>query len=234
MKLDDAPLLRVLAGRLAMAGEYRLARIVYEQVKSLRGEEPQSYRDLALVLAQQKDYRKAAELLNQVIFRDWDRFNGIEVIALMELNRIIDLARRAGIGDLPVSPALVQSMGLDVRIVLTWDADSTDIDLHVVEPTGEEVFYSHKRSSSGGLISNDFTQGYGPEEYLVRKAIPGTYKVRVKYYANHAQRLLGPVTVKVDLITRFGRPDEKTQTVLMRLDEAKEMIDVAEMKWQVR
>jgi len=231
MKLEDAPLLRVLAGRLAMAGEYRLARIVYEQVKSLRGEEPQSYRDLALVLAQQKDYRKAAELLNQVIFRDWDRFNGIEVIALMELNRIIDLARRAGIEDLPVSPALVQSMGLDVRIVLTWDADSTDIDLHVVEPTGEEVFYSHKRSSSGGLISNDFTQGYGPEEYLVRKAIPGTYKVRVKYYANHAQRLLGPVTVKVDLITRFGRPDEKTQTVLMRLDEAKEMIDVAEMKW---
>ena len=44
------------------------------------------------------------------------------------------------------------------------DTDHTDIDLHVMEPTGEEVFYGHNRSSTtGAAVSRDFTQGYGPE-----------------------------------------------------------------------
>jgi hypothetical protein len=55
---------------------------------------------------------------------------------------------------------------LDVFIWLGWDTDKTDIDLHVMEPTGEEVSYSHKRSAStGAAVSRDFTQGYGPEVY---------------------------------------------------------------------
>ena len=50
---------------------------------------------------------------------------------------------------------------------MSWDADATDMDLHVVEPSGEEAFYSHNRTTIGGLVSRDFTQGYGPEEYMV-------------------------------------------------------------------
>ena len=29
----------------------------------------------------------------------------------------------------------------------------------------------------GGLVSRDFTQGYSPEEYLVRRAAHGMYKI---------------------------------------------------------
>lgn len=231
MKLEDPQLLRILAGRLMIQKEWNLARWFYEEVRKMRGEEPQSSRDLALVLGELKEYRRAVELLNEVIFKDWDRFNGIEVIALTELNDVVRRAKLTGITDLPVSPAFLQLIDTDLRIVLTWDADATDIDLHVVEPTGEEVFYRHKLSTAGGLVSNDFTQGYGPEEYLVRKALPGHYKIRAKYYGSQAQRLLGPVSVRVDIITHFGRSTQRVRSVLMRLEEAKEMVDVAEVKW---
>ena len=51
----------------------------------------------------------------------------------------------------------LKEAGADVRIVMTWDADNTDMDLHVVEPTGEIAYYSNKNTAIGGLVSRDFT-----------------------------------------------------------------------------
>ena len=42
---------------------------------------------------------------------------------------------------------------------MSWDADLTDVDLHVFEPTGEHAYYGHNRTSVGGLVSLDFRQG---------------------------------------------------------------------------
>ncbi len=43
-------------------------------------------------------------------------------------------------------------MDLALRIVLTWDADLTDIDLWVTEPSGEQVTFKHRRTILGGLL----------------------------------------------------------------------------------
>ena len=50
LKLEDARLLRVLAHRLAQVEELDLAIELFDRVRRLRPEEPQSYRDLALAL----------------------------------------------------------------------------------------------------------------------------------------------------------------------------------------
>lgn len=62
-----------------------------------------------------------------------------------------------------------------------WDTDMTDIDLHVIEPSGEKAYYGNRRTEIGGQVSRDFTQGYGPEEYTLRAACTGNYKVSAKY-----------------------------------------------------
>ena len=62
----------------------------------------------------------------------------------------------------------MKNLDCDVRIVLTWDADLTDVDLWVTEPSGEKCFYDHNRTTIGGMLCRDFTQGYGPEEYCLR------------------------------------------------------------------
>ena len=75
-------------------------------------------------------------LLHQVVFGRWDqRLSEIEVIALMELNRLMAKVDRL----LPedrlyiVRPELDSRLAgvLDVglRIVLNWDSDLTDVDL---------------------------------------------------------------------------------------------------------
>ncbi|MHC4983255.1 MAG: VIT domain-containing protein, partial [Planctomycetota bacterium] len=188
MELENPQLLRVLGHRLAQLGELDLAIQVFEEVLELRPEEPQSCRDLALVLAgravkgaprrkpdivtgdnsnncygvlglwawadsAKRNYTRSLKLLNDVVMRKWDRFDEIELVALMEANAILPLAKAAGLADndIPLDKRLIKLLACDVRIVLTWDADATDMDLHVIEPSGERVMYNHNRSTIGGL-----------------------------------------------------------------------------------
>ena len=112
---------------------------------------------------------------------------------------------------------------------MTWDADQTDMDLHVVEPSGEEAYYGNNLTTIGGLVSKDITRGYGPEEYVIRKAMPGKYRIKCKYFGSSQQTLTGPVTVSATVITNYGRANEKRQLLTLRLDSEKDMVDIGEI-----
>ncbi len=231
MELENPALLRILAHRLAQLQMYNLAEGLFEEILRQRPEEPQSYRDLALVLAQRLKLRRAMKLLAHVVMNRWDRFSEIEVIALMELNRLIPKARAAGIRDLPIDRRLVKALTVDVRIVLGWDADLTDIDLWVIEPSGEKAYFSHPNTTIGGLVSRDFTQGYGPETYNLHHAMRGSYQVQVNFYGSSAQTLAGAVTLQLTLFTNFGRPNEKRESITLRLTETKDTITVGVLEF---
>ena len=96
---------------------------------------------------------------------------------------------------------------LDIFVWLGWDTDHTDVDLHVKEPTGEEVCYSHNRSlSTGARVSRDFIGGYGPEVYTLPRAPKGTYNVETNYYESHqASCSTGSTSAVVWSITNMGR-----------------------------
>jgi Ca-activated chloride channel homolog len=228
MNLEDVALMRMYAWRLQQAGELEGAITVFRRVHALRDDEPQSYRDLALALADRweqqgegKDIREAMDLLYQVVLREWERFPEIELIALMELNRLIYLAGKSDIAAPDnIDRRLIKLLDLDIRVSMAWDADLTDIDLHVYEPTGEHACYSHQKTAVGGLVSRDFREGYGPEEYILRRAVPGTYQIKAHYFGSHQQSLCGPCTVMVQVFTDYCRPEEKKQTLSLRLDQA--------------
>lgn len=182
--------------------------------------------------AVREDYRRAIDLFVRIVLTHWDeRFPEIEVIALEEVNHIIPKAKAAGVSDVPLDPRLIKLLDVDVRIVMSWQADNTDIDLWVTEPSGEKAFYDHNRTTIGGLVSRDFTGGYGPEQYLVRRAAHGMYKIEANYYGSRATRLLGAVTVQADGFTNYGRPNEQRKSLTLRLKEAKETVPIGEIEF---
>jgi uncharacterized protein YfaP (DUF2135 family) len=70
----------------------------------------------------------------------------------------------------------------DIKIILSWDTDGTDVDLHVVNPEGVDCYYGEKESPQGGVLDVDITDGYGPEVFTQANATTGEYKVKVHYY----------------------------------------------------
>jgi len=231
LDLDNPALNRIVGHRLRQAEEFGLSKLMFEEVIRLRPEEPQSYRDLAFVLAEQGEYDQAIELLYSIIIKYWDRFEGIELVVLNELNSVIAKAKEVDVKNLNIDPRFLKLLDLDIRIVMTWDADLTDIDLHVIEPNKEEAYFENSLTNKGGLVSRDFTQGYGPEEYLIRKAEKGKYKVRAKYYSNNSPSVIGPVTVQLDIYTNYGRENEKHQSTTVQLKTGKEIQEVGEIEF---
>jgi uncharacterized protein YfaP (DUF2135 family) len=125
-----------------------------------------------------------------------------------------------------VDPRLIKNLDVDIRIVLTWDTDLTDMDLWVIEPSWEKAYYGNKLTRIGGHMSRDFTDGYGPEEYIIRKAMLGTYNIKVNYFSSSAPALSGAVTLQVEIFTNYGRPDEERQAITVRLRDNSETLDI--------
>ncbi|MET3132409.1 Ca-activated chloride channel family protein [Oxalobacteraceae bacterium GrIS 1.11] len=217
MDLENRHVLRILGYRLLQAGAPELALPVFEKVRRMAEEEPQSFRDLGLAHAAAGHYQQAIDELNEVILRPWDaRFAEIELITLAEMNAII--AAAPPLDTSRVDPRLLKNMPLDMRAVLSWDADNTDIDLWVTDPDGEKCYYGRRFTLQGGRMSLDFTGGYGPEEFSLRHAKPGKYKIEVNFFGSSQQIAAGATTVQVKLGSAFGTPaaQEKTLTVRLR------------------
>ncbi|HEX7640792.1 MAG TPA: DUF2135 domain-containing protein [Burkholderiaceae bacterium] len=99
-----------------------------------------------------------------------------------------------------------------LRVVLMWDTDGTDLDLHVISPDGEHVWYGNRTSPNGGALDVDVTTGYGPEIYANPSPMTGVYHVYVNYYGNGPGRE-DVTTAQVAIITQEGTLSEKRQTV---------------------
>lgn len=106
-----------------------------------------------------------------------------------------------------------QRVGL--RVLLSWDSDMTDLDLHVVSPDGPHVFYGNRVGANGGALDVDVTTGYGPEIYAIPSPPKGNWQVYVNYYGGYGDgqaEAEKPLTVaQVAIVSREGTPDEKRE-----------------------
>ncbi|WP_035051899.1 VIT domain-containing protein [Andreprevotia chitinilytica] len=230
MNLESPHLLRILGYRLLQAGEPRLAIPVFEQVLRMAEEEPQSFRDLGLAYAANGEDQKAIDQLNRVVEGTWDsRFAEIELISLAEMNAIIANAKQS-LDTSRIDPRLKKNLPLDLRVALTWDADNTDMDLWVTDPNGEKCFYGHRFTYQGGRISRDSTGGYGPEEFSLKTAKPGKYKIEANYFGSRQQIITGAITLQVKLSTAFGKANQQDQMITLRLKDKTDTVFVGEFE----
>ncbi len=181
------------------------------------------------------DYARAIDLLVHVVMNRWDaRFPGIELIALEEVNRITPKAQAAGLSRIPLGSKLIKPLNADLRIVMTWDADNTSVNLKVTEPSAERASPGHRETTLGGIVSPGSPSGYGPERYMVRKAMKGIYRIEACDFFAGPNTLLAPVTVQVDVFTNYGRANEQHRSHTVRLQSVGDHFTVGEVKFNVQ
>ena len=83
-------------------------------------------------------------------------------------------------------------------------------------------------------MSKDFTNGYGPEEFMIKNALSGNFNVQVNYYGSHSQAILAPVNLHIEFFTNFGKPNQKKQEISLRLDNQKDIIDIGNFKFSTK
>ncbi|MGE0354525.1 MAG: YfaP family protein [Gemmatimonadales bacterium] len=92
-----------------------------------------------------------------------------------------------GLGTYASTPVSVIGVGAgEVQVSVSWNALS-DVDLHVVEPGGEEVYYGNTPSATGGDLDLDSNaacsiDGKNNENITWTSAPSGSYTVRVDYW----------------------------------------------------
>ena len=87
--------------------------------------------------------------------------------------------------DAPI--AVITTVGTgDVQVSVSWDTPA-DVDLYVVDPTGEELYYGSRVGENGELDLDSNASCSGPDKRNENVTFPepaprGTYTVRVNYW----------------------------------------------------
>ena len=94
------------------------------------------------------------------------------------------------IGTYDEAPIEVVQVGTgEVQVSISWDSP-TDVDLHVVDPDGDEIYYGSRTTDEGGELDLDSNAGCSMDEkrnenitWPEGSAKHGTYIVRVDYWS---------------------------------------------------
>ena len=201
LAIDNTPYLRALAMFFEEMGNFQGALGLYKRIMVLRPDEAQSWRHLALCLYKLDFAFEAISLLNTALKKKFNRFD-LSSELKVELSRMVQA--HTDLSSL-VENSLTINNKMDLRLVLTWNVDNVNLDLIVTEPTGEE-------SSSGYTTIGGFTselETYGPETYMLKKALRGEYNIAIKLRGDQSQSINGAVRARLDIYTNFGKENEQ-------------------------
>lgn len=119
-----------------------------------------------------------------------------------------------------------------LRVILSWDDPSAEVDMHVVSPAGEHAFWARPLMKTGGL-DVDSVDGAGPEIFSTVAPMPGTWLFYINYWGNfnaggynfdpdaHEQQL---ITCVVTFVTYENTPNEKRETFVVPLRKIGDLV----------
>jgi len=222
----DVVLRRDIALSAIKMGFPQASFLAFKQVAAARPWEPLSYMQMAKG-AQAASLPDLATFLFEVsLGGEWERrFRGFQEVAAMLYARHLHLVSTGvGFGAKSSKEGAAYAAGRESEVrawyevparaslvaILTWNQDNTDVDLHVTEPSGEECFFGHTHTKSGGYISHDITDGFGPEMYIQPKGKPGEmYEIDVQVFSENPNRLSAPIKVLVEVVKDWGWSTEE-------------------------
>eukprot|EP00658_Telonema_sp_P-2_P065685 TRINITY_DN54876_c0_g1_i2.p1 TRINITY_DN54876_c0_g1~~TRINITY_DN54876_c0_g1_i2.p1 ORF type:complete len:249 (-),score=62.97 TRINITY_DN54876_c0_g1_i2:372-1118(-) len=146
------------------------------------------------------------------------RFAEIELPCVVMLNWIHSWGTQV----LGVSSEEIWPVDLSRDLILSGNLQT------VVEPDGTTVYYGNRHSPTGGHITRDFTEGYGPECYISKHAPAGDYRVLAKYYGStQVSAATGVTSCVLWVVTSmFDWENETVDFKTVRLDKNKEDLEV--------
>ncbi|WP_100613022.1 carboxypeptidase-like regulatory domain-containing protein [Confluentibacter lentus] len=213
--LDNPEQLKALAYLLEAAKEYKLAINIYNQILRLLPADLQSFRDLALIYKNIGLEQESTAILSSLIS---DENNDNE--GALEFSDIDDILLNDGL-----------NVSYDLRIVADWNRYDANINLQVIDPSRETCNYENPKTKQGGQLAQNMSQGYGPEEFILKNAKKGSYFVMVNYSLRDTEETTKPTYIKLTMFKDYGKPTETREIKVLQLTEPQDGLVIAKLEF---
>jgi len=142
---------------------------------------------------------------------------------------------------IPISIIRVAAGGADIQVTVSWlnadgGGDYTDVDLHVIDPNGDQVAYWNTEVASGGQLDLDSNPACAAGDFNenifwpVGRAIVGEYRVQLNYWSTCGYT--GEVDYRVTILID-GQLQRIIDGTLTAADEGPDelYLDIAAFTW---
>ncbi|WP_457616533.1 carboxypeptidase-like regulatory domain-containing protein [Lutibacter sp.] len=216
---NDIQNLRYVAYKAEEQGNFLLAKKVYEKIKDLAPKEAQSYRDLALIYQEIGLYKEALKIYQNIKDHKYSdvNFSGIMKNIDSEMRHLL-LLHKGELDVSSISENYFKPLNYDARIVFDWNKRDAEFDLQFVNPNKQFFTWSHTKGKNAMRLSEEKTQGYNTEEFLLIDAEKGEWLVNIESKIKKSKK---PVVIKYTIYRNFGKKDETKESKLLILNTIK-------------
>ncbi len=237
MNSGDRKALMAIAYTLESLNEFDKAIGVYQALLALDSNDIHAYRDLSLSYYQNGNYQQTVDLLYRGIAKNYIGNEAANLVMksmmLQELNAIIAVHREAiDISEMNIQ--LIKPLPVDLRITL--DCNNADLynSISIAEPGREVCSYQKNLTKNGGYISTDrrlLNINNSAEEYQIKKAKKGYYKIRVNYMDSWGGYYRTPTMIKMMIFKNFGKPGQTITVKNAIMDNQFGLVEIGEVEW---
>jgi Carboxypeptidase regulatory-like domain len=89
-----------------------------------------------------------------------------------------------------------------VKIKLTWGENPSDVDSHLITPSGEQIYFGNEGSIGIAPFANldvDDTTSFGPEVITINRLMVGTYSYGIKLFGGTGTLTASPARVELNI-----------------------------------
>ena len=222
--------------------QYDEAIKLYKNLLAANDNDFQTWRNLALTYYQKGDYQKAVDVFYKGITKADDNngyFNRTtKAMMLQEMNAIITVHKEK-LDLSKINKQLIRPLAIDLRITLDCNSRDLYTNFLIAEPDGKTCSYAKPESATGGRITkNDYYyRSYyysdDPEEYQVKQAQSGKYKIKLNYSDNggYYYDVKVPTVIKITTFKNLGKPNQTIEIENVIMDNQHGEVEIGEVKW---
>ncbi|MEO6539671.1 MAG: TonB-dependent receptor plug domain-containing protein, partial [Ferruginibacter sp.] len=197
------------------------AIVVYKGILSLDEKDLAVKRDLALAYFQNKNFEAAVKTYYSIITAEYDHNNNnIKENALAEMNAIL-VFQKNEFDVSYINPNLIKALPVDLRITLESNHDLMGR-VQFIEPGNNICTGRNPNTVNGGRYTgNDYynyNYGYNFNEYAVKQAPAGSYRVKIDAYDSNSYVTQIPMYVRVVTFKNFNKENMEINVQLFDLD----------------
>nr|WP_299172803.1 TonB-dependent receptor plug domain-containing protein [uncultured Allomuricauda sp.] len=203
-------------------GNYDLALSAADRMLEMFPNKIQPYLDVAMANKMAGNHQEALNMFNKIINGSANQglnFLGIEKVVGTEIRNLVN-KKRNQLDLSKVDQKYTNNLTYNARLFLDWNNTDAEFVIQMVNPQKRFFNWEHTETGDRARILNELQHGFSTEQFeIVGAETVGDWILNVTYLGNRTSGSKMPTFLKCTVEHNFGKPNQKSEEFLVRLQE---------------